>query len=206
MRLGRRLRILLLRGRRALVIGLALVSYLTAIFGLPVPRSAGRDGGSAFLCQHRACGCSAADRCLERCCCFPRNESPLPTTTAFSNPPPPATTTSSREPCCVDEVARCPECHNEPPPAHVPCCVSPSPQGKVQPPDSTKPAPFTWVLGFQARECQGQANLWLSLSAGVVLSPLFTWVQEWQVVEWLRPTTFRFQSLTFPPSTPPPRS
>jgi hypothetical protein len=49
--------------RRKLVAALALVSYVVATFGLPLPAIARKDDGSAFPCQDLPCGCLSAEQC-----------------------------------------------------------------------------------------------------------------------------------------------
>ena len=48
----------------------ALLAYLAATVGLPLPPPPiVKDGGKAFPCQGRACGCQTAEECWRHCCC-----------------------------------------------------------------------------------------------------------------------------------------
>lgn len=56
--------------RRRLTAAGALLAYLAATVGLPLPPSPiVKDGGKAFPCQGRACGCQTAEECWRHCCC-----------------------------------------------------------------------------------------------------------------------------------------
>ena len=52
--------------RKAVTV-LALVGYLTATIGCPVPRGGSPDG--AYPCAGRGCGCGSAEECWRGCCC-----------------------------------------------------------------------------------------------------------------------------------------
>src|SRR4051812_32903920 len=71
MPLRRKLRRLLPVTRiRSLVTSCALLGYLTAALGVPLPQVTTKAGGAPFPCQHHACGCSSAEECWRGCCCF----------------------------------------------------------------------------------------------------------------------------------------
>ena len=56
--------------RRRLTAAGALLAYLAATVGLPLPPPPiVKDGGKAFPCQGRACGCQTAEECWRHCCC-----------------------------------------------------------------------------------------------------------------------------------------
>ncbi len=57
--------------RHRLFAGTALVAYVFAVVGYPVPVISGpRDGAMAYPCQHHLCGCQSAAECWENCCCY----------------------------------------------------------------------------------------------------------------------------------------
>jgi len=56
---------------RRSIAGLALVSYLAASVGLPVPvYSQKPETDQPFPCQGHGCGCRTAEQCWRHCCCF----------------------------------------------------------------------------------------------------------------------------------------
>src|SRR5207253_1836141 len=59
---------------RRLCAAIALLSYLTAIIGVPLPSLQGKDRSRPFPCQDHACGCRTAEQCWRHCCCFTPEE------------------------------------------------------------------------------------------------------------------------------------
>ena len=55
---------------RRLLAAAALLAYLAAALGLPLPPPVAVEaGGGAFACQGRLCGCRTAEDCSHHCCC-----------------------------------------------------------------------------------------------------------------------------------------
>src|SRR5712692_2979129 len=55
--------------------GLAIVAYLVAAVGLPLPALGDKDHNSQpYPCQDHPCGCSSAEQCWQHCCCFSPEE------------------------------------------------------------------------------------------------------------------------------------
>ncbi|MBL8809916.1 MAG: hypothetical protein JNM43_07060 [Planctomycetaceae bacterium] len=63
----------LMVSRRLLCLAVAVAFTLT-VFPIPLPVSAPirtqKDTSEPFPCQNRPCGCSSADQCWKKCCCF----------------------------------------------------------------------------------------------------------------------------------------
>jgi hypothetical protein len=60
---------------RRLIAAGAILAYLAAAFGLPLPPPAViKDGGKPFMCQGQACGCQTAEECWRHCCCHTPEE------------------------------------------------------------------------------------------------------------------------------------
>ena len=58
------------RIRRRLTAAGTLLAFIAATVGVPLPPPpVVKDGGKAFPCQGRACGCQTAEECWRHCCC-----------------------------------------------------------------------------------------------------------------------------------------
>src|SRR4051794_28407127 len=57
--------------RRRAAAAAALLTYLAAAFGFPLPAAPARkDATIPFPCQDHPCGCQTAEQCWSGCCCF----------------------------------------------------------------------------------------------------------------------------------------
>src|SRR5690606_16405389 len=56
--------------KQRLTIWLAAAAMTVASLGVPLPGTRAPRSGDPFPCQHCACGCSDAETCWRRCCCF----------------------------------------------------------------------------------------------------------------------------------------
>ena len=60
---------------RRLTAAVALLAYLAASFGLPVPAPAApKDRSRPYPCMDNPCGCSCAEDCWRHCCCMTPEE------------------------------------------------------------------------------------------------------------------------------------
>ncbi len=60
---------------RRTIAGLALVSFLAASVGFPIPVfSRKKEADQPFPCQGHGCGCQTAEQCWRHCCCFTPEE------------------------------------------------------------------------------------------------------------------------------------
>src|SRR6202041_2332701 len=60
---------------RWLCAGLALLAYLAASIGFPLPAgSLTKSAGQPFPCQHHHCACQNAEQCWSSCCCYSSEE------------------------------------------------------------------------------------------------------------------------------------
>jgi hypothetical protein len=60
---------------RRLSAGAALLSYLAATLGLPLPAlSRKKEKNQPFPCQNNPCGCQTAEQCWQHCCCYTPEE------------------------------------------------------------------------------------------------------------------------------------
>jgi len=161
--------------------GLALVSYLTAIVGVPVSARPVKNASQPFPCQGHTCGCMSTAQCLQQCCCCSPKQKPAGTEAQREIP---------AEPSCHDTACEHDPAHQE--------------QGDEDS-ESSSPA-LGWVSGIEASKCRGLATLWISLNGALPPPPLVEWTFEWQTAGWLRLAVFTPCFVVTSPPDPPPRS
>jgi hypothetical protein len=163
---------------------LALVGQLAALFGLPLPPVSAKDLSSPFPCQQRRCGCLRADDCWNHCCCFSARER-----LAW------AREHQAEVPDSLVEEARQPEG-----PKPGTCCL-------VKKTKSSKPAVKNsqGILGFMARQCQGQHSLWGAGEPASVPPMAVTWSFEARPGAWCLSPTWDAPFINHVPPVPPPR-
>ncbi len=165
--------------RRCLALA-ALVAYLAASFGLPVPvLGARKDLSKPYPCMNNPCGCLCAEDCWRHCCCTTPEERWA--WAAANNVTPPD---YAEKPGAHDDGAEsrpCPHCH----------------------PGKAAPDPCGFPTASPLR-CQGGATLWVTLGTTAAPPPL-TWRPAVVVADRL--THFdQFPSLLArAPASPPPR-
>lgn len=181
--------------RRRLCAGLALVAYLIAACGLPLPAAPSRkDTSQPFPCMNNPCGCETAEQCWRGCCCLTPEERWAWADAHDVQPPDYAerpgsadeTPTSSTHSCC-----------------HEGCCESESSSDTNE---SARSRPgFRWVVGANALRCRGLTTEWVS--AGAVLPPGLpvTWNPRSSTEGWLPHITSMTSPLSEAPPAPPPR-
>jgi hypothetical protein len=211
----------LLRSR--LPAGLALVAYLVAAVGVPLPAFPHKDSGQPFPCQNHACGCQTAEQCWRHCCCFTPEERWAWAEAHHVTPPAyaerPATLAwhpawlrdragEQTEPlpgsaCCAHAAKGC--CHDGP--QHVSCCHND--RGvDTSPPPADRPVSrgvWQWALGVDALRCQGVNTLWVACGAALPPEPPFVW-GPWPAPRgWLPSSDDLPVLLPATPPAPPPR-
>ena len=166
--------------RRRLTAAGALLAYLTATVGLPLPPPPiVKDGGKAFPCQGRACGCQTAEECWRHCCCTTPEERWAWAAEHNVTPPDYAErpTTPARE-----------QAHSE----TCPCC-----RGKT--------TPVPWGLAASALRCHGLSTQWLTTGIVPATPPARLRQPEPVVGERLADGDVASQRLFQTPPLPPPR-
>jgi hypothetical protein len=166
---------------RRLCAGIALFSYLTTIFGFPLP--------AATRQESKACGCPIAGPEVA-CCCTTGQSGAVVDEAVGEEPTPPPTPT---HPCCAN---RTPE-PKAPPKARA---VSQEPKEPSNP-----AAGLRWVLGIAALRCQGQATLWINSGAVTVPPPVNLDCAALDCVGTLPDLQSRVSRVSVPPLDPPPR-
>jgi hypothetical protein len=206
---------------RRLCAVLALLAYLVASIGCPVPAaSLNKTSGQSYPCQHHQCGCKNAEQCWSCCCCYsaeehltwaaennvtpPPKESPPPTgwqTTRLRDRGEEKTTHKAACPSCAakerTEAARdrSHSCRN--------CTQTTTTPAAHSTPSSA--SGIRWISGISSRCCQGQFTLWISTGAVILPPPPPSWTPYFCAPEWLVYGSSSLCSLRSIPPDPPPR-
>jgi hypothetical protein len=213
--------------RRRLTAGLALLAYLAAAFGFPLPALPVKDHGQRYPCEDHACGCRNAEDCWLHCCCHTPEERWAWARANHVEPPAYAERPASEGWNTVrlrDQAAEeesCPACCHEcagqaiaAPTSEKPCCAShhtggsccqPRPPGPAQ---DARPQPGTsvrWVVGMAALHCRGASTLWVSSGAVVPPPPTAAWSPCLLPLGWVSCREAALLAVAVPPAVPPPR-
>ncbi len=201
---------------RRLCAGLALLAYLAASIGFPVPAaSLTKSSGQAFPCQHHHCGCQNAEQCWSSCCCYSPEEHLTWAKENDVTPPPPKEsppaagwqTTRQRDRAEEKKPHKpaCPSCAEtdraETSREKSPTCADCKPSSAPTPTSGLR-----WIAGMSARCCQGQRTLWISTGAVLLPPPAPSWKPYACPPEWLVLSPSSLCSLSSIPPDPPPRS
>jgi hypothetical protein len=215
---------------RRLSAGLALASYLVAIVGFPLPVSAGKDSGRPYPCQGHPCGCGSAEDCWRHCCCFSPEERWSWAAERHIQPPSYAEKPGAggwraarlreRDGHITTRKADCPHCAKAPSATSVAttaqsCCAKSRPAGSTPKAPQAReaktqkktPKPGSrWRFGWNARHCQGLANVWISSGAIHPPPSVLTWKAFHADAGWISVPRFYTIPLVLTPPDPPPRS
>jgi hypothetical protein len=205
--------------RRAFT-GVALIAYLAAALGFPLPAVAAKDRSVPFPCMDHACGCLNAEQCWRHCCCF-TPEQKLAWAAAHGIVPPPHAEQPDAQPALVADLSWVPQdpatdsggcshgagqtsschqpssaCHHQ---EHSGC---PKPACQTQ--AAQKKASSRWVLGLFALGCRGSSAAWAATGAALTPPPPVTWRPAWPLAGRL-PFAFLCQALftQYPLDRPP---
>lgn len=207
----------------------ALLAYLVAAVGVPLPGVTQKDRSVPFPCMDRTCGCHDASGCKQHCCCF-TSEQKLAWAAEHDVDPTPFVND-------LDLVAALPAEHAKIPAHAAACCVakphhpevparladqrssaapsvchehtttpSPMSSGNLARPIADPPASDDGMISIAAyRLCHGLAPLWSTLGAG--LPPPRP--AEYEFL-WIAPNSLAMRTPvatipTLSPPTPPPR-
>ena len=187
--------------RRRSCAGLALVAYLLAAGGIPLPAAPPRkDISQPFPCMNSPCGCETAEQCWRGCCCLTAAERWAWADSHGVQPPDYAERPASggkpktrpAHSCCSGE-----EC------CHDACCEPESSSGTEK---AARSWPgVRWVVGAAALRCQGLTTQWVS--AGAVLPPELpvAWKPRSLAEGWVPHVASRVSAAYAAPPSPPPR-
>jgi hypothetical protein len=176
-------KVLLRRFARRLVVGLAVIAYLAATVGFPLPASSGKDRSIPYPCMDHACGCQSAIQCWTSCCCFTAEERFAWARNRGIEPP--------------DFAERpAPSCDRE---THCAC------KEDHEHHEDSAPARSHWVIGLAAMTCNGLSASWIASGAVTAPPPPVHWTPQLPLVGELFLTDPGFPNLRFSPPVPPPR-
>jgi hypothetical protein len=165
---------------------LALVGQLAALVGLPLPNLPAKDISSPFPCQQRRCGCMSAADCWNQCCCFSARER-LTWAREHEAEVPDSLVTEAQRPDGAKPGT---------------CCTIKNKAKSSKPRTSTGQG----VLGFMARQCQGQQHtLWGAGEPAPVPHPFVTWRFDARPAGWCLSEACTAPSVSHIPLVPPPR-
>ena len=213
------------RARRVGVV-VALVAYLVAAVGFPVPAASVKGGGVPFPCMNHPCGCRSAEQCWRGCCCltveerwaWAREHNVEPPSYAERPPAPkkpvpaesPAEGLADRPPARPGRGAHlrrsllcrlCPAGRGQAGRRETaPCC---SQRNRLR-----NPAPadgLHWVGGSAALGCRGHGTLWIASGAVTPPPAALVWQPFAPPAEWLSSAPENPLGLSLIPPDPPPR-
>jgi hypothetical protein len=195
---------------RRLFAGFALVAYLTAAVGFPLPVPAPAEGG-------QPCRCPPPDRCRHQCCCFkpggrlagaragdgelaPSDAKPVRANPGLRIPGSCCSPRKTKSgPATTEHPACCSGGNHRPA-----CCVKPTAATPPEPPSRVSDAGVRWVPGLSAPSCQGVTTYWVTGGAALPPPPAVSWGPRLDPAGWL-PLLDSFTSLlpSVPPDPPP---
>jgi hypothetical protein len=197
------------RMRHSLIVGLALVGYLTQAVGIPLPIRANQAFTTPFPCQNHSCGCQSAEQCWQHCCCFSMKEKLAWAKVRHVTPPPYIQTEAAQGWNAQRQRDR----EAESPVKAKSCCghcADKTEQAPAridrEPAEDRDTESSAWVLGMSARHCQGLGSLWNGSAPSLPAPTILTWHYDWAPAAWISPSAFSPTYLILPPPAPPPRS
>ena len=183
----------------------ATAGYLAAVWGVPLPIPAAKQG-RPFPCQDHRCGCSSADQCWHSCCCYSasqklawakRHQVEVPQEHRVQ-----LVAAAKRESSCSHEGQT--TCCSAKPAASQQrsCCSSPESEPKAEPAPAAPSIDF--VSAIAMRTCRGLPTLWC-VSGAVTPPPApIQWRFEWQLVARLESIDGKSIDCFDVPTSPPP--
>jgi hypothetical protein len=205
-------KLLIRRSRRPMTV-VALLAYLASVWGYPLPRAGSADASTPFPCQHHHCGCHSAQQCWQSCCCFSLQErvawarkhnvavpANVQLASAADRDEHVAATDHEEKSCCKKHDHEAPDLCRQRTAARgeeAKCSQCPTPSGDQG---------VIWVLGIEARKCQGLSTSWIASGASLPLEILPLWEFDWIPAGHVVTASESSRSLSFDPPVPPPRA
>jgi len=209
---SRRLEKRLLRLFRDGLAAVAMVAFLAAAVGVPLPGPVRKDRSVAFPCMDRSCGCHDAAGCKEHCCCFSNDEKlawaaehhvdPEP----FADRSPLAPQAERRETAATSCVRwglrglQSRSAHGVSGLRRVSCCSKQPRRSQTSDRAATK-----WISIAAYRHCTGMAPLWTLLGAAPPPPSMAAYEFEWIPTGHVAQRNCLLIVTSFSPPTPPPR-
>ncbi len=184
-----------------------LTTYLTLVFGLPLPAAVRKAGDQPYPCQNSPCGCLSAEQCWRSCCCTtpeqrfawarehgitPPGYAAQPQSSGWSTAPQRETENAPKKKSC------CSHHQGESKPA-------PNERAPSDKDEKSKSAGFKVVLGIAAMKCQGLTATWTAAGLAPVPPAWFGWQSYSEPEAWILNSSIKATSHTSIPPLPPPR-
>lgn len=206
---------------RRLVAAGSLIGYVLLLGGVPLPAPVEKDRSQPFPCQHHRCGCTSAEQCWKRCCCFSHQQKMAWARAQGVTPPAKWLAASLRDershsdhssPDHSNSTATCCSSKHKQPSAQSSCCQSHSRSCcKAQPAAEPKPAiqmvdVIQRVDIARAQRCAGEASLWANATVAVPVPVTNSFDVRGARVEWRRLSNVTSFSGPLPLDPPPPKA
>jgi hypothetical protein len=213
--------------------GVALVAYLIAAVGFPIPAAPLKTGGVAYPCQNHPCGCQSAEQCWRSCCCFTVEERWAWARANNVEPPAYAARPAQSDPAAPKSWSTtrlrdraegraaashaCPDCaaqaalERRTPAEQGPQASAADARpsrccDKDRPTSPSAPSGATrWVCGRAALGCQGLGSHWITCGAVTPPPAHLTWQSYPAPPTWLSLPRESPLCLSLTPPDPPPR-
>jgi hypothetical protein len=195
---------------RRLPARLALVCYVFAAIGLPLPAFPGKAVGQPFPCQDHPCGCRTAEQCWRHCCCSSVEEHWAWARANHIEPPSYATRPADEG---WNTTPLHDQANGQPASEDHSCChttadhdtTTQDTSGPEAEKEATPPVGTRWLSSAATLRCHGAGALWLSGGAQVPPPPLVTWSPVQVLVDQLSYLDHLAAQLPSCPLDPPPR-
>jgi hypothetical protein len=177
---------------RRVAVMAALLGFVGGVVGVPLPKlRLAKDRSKPFPCQDHRCGCASAEQCWRSCCCFTNLQKVAWAAEHGVQPPEYVYLAAAREQAETRQAGCCRHgtnaghnhdqgCRDEAA-SHEIAALNSHDHEEQTATASGASWSIDFVSAIEARKCQGQAELWLTLGAvapppvkiEVNLQPLF---------------------------------
>lgn len=194
--------------RHQLGVAVALLAYLAAAFGFPLPAStsARKDLSVPFPCQDDPCGCQNAEQCWSGCCCKTPEERWAWAEAHHVQPPEYAEKPRTKAGHCDHDDEHTPCCsEGKPATACHSCCEHAHSGHSPAAPATGEHAGGGWTLGMSSLHCKGLTTLWVGGGAVLPVPRVSGCVKEPVARERIAGCDFSADRVARTPPPPPPR-
>jgi hypothetical protein len=185
----------------------ACLAVVVSSLGVPLPVPMLRHANELYPCAQCGCGCTDAETCWRKCCCY-TNEQKLAWAERHGVTPPgfviaaaarERASASKHQACCESAVCHSTDCRR-------PCCAhreSASCCQAASAPRETKSS-RSFVLGISALRCRGLSLTVSSMPPSLPLEAVLQRFRADDLVERVCVRERHYQSPTLPVASPPP--
>ncbi len=215
---SRRVRRILFRRAQAAARWTALGIYLFLSLGIQLPLAVAKKSGQPYPCMNHPCGCASAEQCWRHCCCTTL-EQRLAWAREHHVTPPDYALADARargidwETYCAvgaeHESRICRDGEEQPANCRQHVCHEEhrgQPQNGSSQHEDAPAAPPQGVVWIAALACQGSDLNWSGQTVSIPPPAEAQLADSPNMAEQLSVPTEQFSSISFAPTTPPPRS